>query len=241
MRTQPHTHSLACAIWNINGLTDKREFIHEIITELDIDLLFLSETKRSTTVDMNTELAIESREYRVIQLFSMEHHRGGLVLILRRSFRLETARILKVRDGENLIQGMVQEEREGKELVFWHCAPPVENKMFVETLKVLLKEHNVQFLASYFNARHPTWYRKHEDKKRGTLLIETPRNMPGYRIFAPRTPLSKQNTTDTEIMTVSARSTWLWLKQSLRTSKGWREKSLKGRTITRYYFELKFR
>lgn len=107
VRPEPHKKSLDCAIWNINGLKNKREIIQELITEHDIDILFLSETKRLRAVDMNTDLAIDTSKYRVIQLFSTTQCRGGLVLILSRSLRLETAKILKVTEGDNFIQGIV--------------------------------------------------------------------------------------------------------------------------------------
>lgn len=109
---------MTCAIWNVNGIKNKREYITEIIAQHDLDLLFLSETKIHRTVDMSLDLAIDAKTYRVVQLASNEHHRGGLILIIRRSIRLETAKSLRPKENVNFYQGIIMEDREGRALIF---------------------------------------------------------------------------------------------------------------------------
>lgn len=109
-------------------------------------------------------------------------------MVLKRSLKLETARILKVMNGDNFIQSIVMEDRTGKALAFWYCAPLVEKEFFTKTLAIMMKEHDLQLLTGDFNARQPSWCRKHDVKKRGTRSREAVRDTPGYRIVAPTDP-----------------------------------------------------
>lgn len=148
---------LAYAIWNINGLKNKREYIQDIITQHDLDLLFLSETKIHSTVDMSLYLAIDVQTYRVVQLASNEHHRGGLILIIRRTIRLETVGLLRPKDNVDCYQGIIMEDREGRALAFWYGAPTLGNTELEGIITRLLKDYDTQFLAGDFNSRHPAW------------------------------------------------------------------------------------
>lgn len=176
-----------CVIWNVNGLTNKRENLYKMTQTHDPDMVLLTETKRSNIVDLGVDLACDYKEYRVVQIFSTDCHRGGIILIIRRSIRLETAEVIRLKDGDNFAQGLVMEDRLRQAVAFWYCAPTTSREKFGAIIKRLVEDYDLKLLAGDFNARHPAWCDKH-DAKKGELLHEVARKTRGYSVRAPETP-----------------------------------------------------
>lgn len=162
--------------------------MHGQVQNHNPNLVLLTETKCHRSVQLAQDLACDSRDYRAIDIISTENYRGGLVLILRRDIRLETVKIVTKRDGDNFMLGLVLEDRTGKSLVFWYCAPTCENGAVGEMERKLLTDYEVQVFAGDFNTRHPHWCKRHDAKKGGALIHEIVRNKEGYGIHTPDTP-----------------------------------------------------
>lgn len=79
-------------------------------------------------------------------------------------------------------------EKEGQAFVFCYYAPTVTTESFGDTLKRLLRDYNVQVIAGDYNARHPDWCTKHDDKRRVQELHRIVRQNKGYSINAPSLP-----------------------------------------------------
>lgn len=164
------------------------EYILQLVKQLKPDVILLTETKRRRTVDVSTDLSCNPREYRAIQLNSTECHTGGMIVILRRELKVETVELVRVRDGEDFIQGIVIVDKEGGALIHWYSSPTTTNDTFGTTIKRMLKDYEVKVMMGDFNARHTTWCTKHEDKRKGARLIKEDKKVPGYRIHAARQP-----------------------------------------------------
>lgn len=164
-RDVPRKRQLTGVMWNVKGLSEMREYIKELVSKQDPDFVLLSETKRRQNIDVSTDLGCDPSIYREFQLNSTVHHRGGLVVILKNSLRVETAELIRVKDGEEFIQGVVLEDKEGDALVLWYSAPTTSPSKFGETINHILSEYNVKLMLGDFNARHPAWCRAHDTKK----------------------------------------------------------------------------
>lgn len=79
----------------------------------------------SQTVDLTIDLAVDPQVYRAIQLNYTAHHRGGIVVLINNTIRVETAELIRTTEDDNFIQGIVVEDREVREMVFWYCDPTV--------------------------------------------------------------------------------------------------------------------
>lgn len=162
----PDAWQLKCAMWNVNGLGDKRGYIKQMLTEHKLDVLILTENKRSNAIYLYFDLDFDENEYRAIQILLTAHKRGGVVIILKKILRIETAEMLRPQSGKDFTQGAVIVYREGQALVFCYCAPTLTTQTFGTTLERLLREYNVQIISGDYNARHTAWCSKHDDKKR---------------------------------------------------------------------------
>lgn len=143
---------------------------------------------------MSLYLAIDAQAYRVVQLARNEHHRGGLILIIRRTIQLETAELLRPEDNTTFFQGIIMEDREGRALAFWYGAPTLGNTEFEATLTQLLTEYNIRFLTGDFNSRHPTWCKKHDEKKRNDTATNNKSAtwIPSARHYKTKIPGTKE-------------------------------------------------
>lgn len=91
-----------------------------------------------------------------------------MVVILRKTLRIETAEIIRPTSGVEFIQGLVLADRNVQAFVFWYCEPTVSTVHFVEKLSILLRDYEVQMIAGDYNACHPDWCTKHDAKKEDT-------------------------------------------------------------------------
>lgn len=145
-RGAPCERYLTGIIWNVNGIGAMGDYIKELAEKVEPNIMLLSDTKRRQTVDITVDLACDPQKYRVIQLNSTVHHRGGFIVLLRNTLRVETAELVRIAKGEEFIQAIVVEDREGHAMVFWYSAPKVCTEVFGETVNRLLTEYNVKVM-----------------------------------------------------------------------------------------------
>lgn len=160
----------------------------ELVEAHEPDIIMLTETKLQQCIDLSGDLACNPQIDRAVQLDCTLHHRGGMIIIVKKSLRLETAELIRVAETENFIQVIVLADRLGHALILWYSAPTVEVGRFGEELKRVLSEYKIQVLAGDFNARHPQWCTDHDDKKKGVQLIRKVKDCPGHIIHATQNP-----------------------------------------------------
>lgn len=86
-------------------------------------------------------------------------------MIIKNTLRVETVELVKMNEGDELIQGIVVEDRKGEEMIFWYGSPTTTTDTFGATIKRLLTEYTVKLMLGDFNARHPAWCTKHDEKR----------------------------------------------------------------------------
>lgn len=181
-------NTLVGVMWNVNGITEMREYIKELVQEVDPDVVLLTETKRKRILDISIDLGCDPRTHRVIQMDATAAHRGGLIMILKNEIRVETVELIRPTSEEDFIQGIVIEDREGNAFIGLYCAPTLATEKFGEVVNRLLTAHKVILLLGDLKARHPTWCRQHDAKKRGLRLIKEVQKTEGHRIHAAQKP-----------------------------------------------------
>lgn len=87
-RKNPDAGQLKCAMWNVNGLGDKRGYIKQLLTDYKLDVLILTETERTNAIYPYSGLDCYENEYRAIQILSTVHNRGGVVIFLKKILRI---------------------------------------------------------------------------------------------------------------------------------------------------------
>lgn len=132
------------------------------------------------------------------------------MVIIKKTLRLETAELIRVRDGEDFIQGIVIVNRLGRTLVLLYSAPTVGSERFGDEVKSLLSEYNVHVIVGDLNARLLSWCTAHDAKKKGMQLLRTVRSFPGHAIHAPQKLKFQAPVIFTEGALVVARLILLW-------------------------------
>lgn len=112
-------------MWNVNGLGEMGEYVHELVNTSESDVILRTENKRRRTIDVSIDLALDPQTYRAIQLNSTVHHLGGMIMVLKTALRVETAELVRVSIGDEFIQELVIEDNERNAMVGWYCAPTV--------------------------------------------------------------------------------------------------------------------
>lgn len=173
--------------WNVNGVTDKREYFKLLLDIYTPDILFLSETNRRSVIEEHKELACGD-EYRVVQIKSTATNRGGLIAVIKTCLNLVTAEIVRINEGDDFAQAIVLTDKDEREFIGWYNTPVMTRRAFGEKLEKLLAEYDVQFVTGDFNARHRRWCTQHDGNKRGTQLLNLIRTRPEYQIHATQGP-----------------------------------------------------
>lgn len=65
--------------------------MRDFITNQNPDIVMLTETKRQQIIDLPSDMSCKPLYYSGVQLDCTGNHRGGLMIIIKRTLRIETA------------------------------------------------------------------------------------------------------------------------------------------------------
>lgn len=104
-RAELSTKTVGVVMWNINGLSGKRNYMKVLLDECVADVVILSETKMKRPVIQHEDIG--SDKYNIIQIRSIVYGRGGLVVLAKKELQLITAEMIRDEEGDNFIKAVV--------------------------------------------------------------------------------------------------------------------------------------
>lgn len=173
-------------MWNINGIGGKLNYIKSLINETQPDIILIRETKMYRPIFSHVYVGDDN--YRLIQVRSTTHHRGGLAMLARKELQMITAEVMRGEHGRNFVHIVIKINESKEAIVTWYNSPSTSRQFFYAKLKQVIMKYNLRCLAGDLDARHPIWCKAHDEQRRGQQQLKLSRELRGVSVIAPVGP-----------------------------------------------------